>query len=122
MTWVASRMKKGCFEWSIGANDARTTKYEVSAAANTLQTVPLNIGIRVDTREGNGEYRRRRVVGPLPRFLSHFSHFVGLNVRIAPSRATTVPALVQREVHLIVRLMDSARHRHVTQSVSSPRR
>jgi hypothetical protein len=78
-------------------------KYEMSAAANPLQTIPLHIGIRVDAREGNGEYRRRRLVGPLPRFLTHLSHFDGLNVRIAPSRATTVPALVQREVHLCVR-------------------
>jgi len=61
--------------------------YEVSAAATPPQTTPLNIGIRVDTREGNGKYRRRRAVVPLPRFLSHLSHFDGLYVRIAPSRA-----------------------------------
>jgi len=61
--------------------------YEVSAAAKPPQTTPLYIGIRVDTREGNGEYRRRRAVVPLPRFLSHLSRFDGLNVRIAPRRA-----------------------------------
>ena len=61
--------------------------YEVSAAAEPPQTTPLYIGIRVDTREGNGDYRRRRAVVPLPRFLSHLSHFDGLIVRIAPRRA-----------------------------------
>jgi len=61
--------------------------YEVSAAANPPQTTPLHMGIRVDTRGGNGDYRRCRAVGPLPRFLSHLSHFDGLNVRIAPRRA-----------------------------------
>ena len=60
---------------------------EVSAAAKPPQTTPLYIGIRVDTREGNGECRRRRAVMPLPRFLSHLSHLDGLNVRIAPRRA-----------------------------------
>jgi hypothetical protein len=61
--------------------------YEVPAAAKPPQTIPLNMGIRVDTRERNGEYHRRRAVVPLQRFLSHLSHFDGLNVRIAPSRA-----------------------------------
>ena len=61
--------------------------YDVSAAAKPPQTTPLYMGIRVDPREGNGEYRRRRAVGPLPHFLSHLSHFDGLNVRIAPRRA-----------------------------------
>jgi hypothetical protein len=61
--------------------------YEVSAAAKPPQTTPLNIGHRVNTREGNGDYRRRRAVEPLPRFLSDLSHFDGLNVRIALSRA-----------------------------------
>jgi len=61
--------------------------YEVSAAAKPPQTTPLHICIRVDTREGNGEYRRCRAVVQLPRFLSHLSHFDGLDVRIAPRRA-----------------------------------
>jgi len=61
--------------------------YEVSAAAKPPQTTPLYIGIRVDTREGNGEYRRCRGVVPLPRFLNHLSDFDCLNVRIAPRRA-----------------------------------
>ena len=61
--------------------------YEVSAAAKPPQTTPLHMGIRVDPREGNGEYRRRRAVGLRPHFLSHLSHFDGLNVRIAPRRA-----------------------------------
>jgi len=61
--------------------------YEVSAAAKSPQTTPLYTGIRVDTQEGIGEYRRRRAVVPLPRFLSHLSHFDGPNVRIAPRRA-----------------------------------
>jgi len=47
--------------------------YEVSAAAKPPQTIPLYMGIRVDPREGNGEYRRRRAVGPRPHFLSHLS-------------------------------------------------
>jgi len=37
--------------------------YEVSAAAKPPQTTPLYMGIRVDPREGNGEYRRRRASG-----------------------------------------------------------
>ena len=37
--------------------------YEVSAAAKPPQTTPLHVGIRVDPREGNGEYRRRRASG-----------------------------------------------------------
>jgi len=45
------------------------------------------MGIRVDTREGNGEYRRCLAVGPIPRFLSHLSHFDVINVRITPRRA-----------------------------------
>ena len=61
--------------------------YEVSAAAKPPQSTPLYIGIRVDAREGNGEYRRRRAVEPLPRSLRHLSHFDGLNVRISPRRA-----------------------------------
>jgi len=61
--------------------------YEVSAAAKTAAGTPLSLGIRVDTRGGNGEYRRRRAVVPSHRFLSHMSHFDGLNVRIAPRRA-----------------------------------
>jgi len=68
-------------------NDARTMTYEVSAAAKPPQTIPLNIGIRVDTRGANGGYRRRRAVTPLPPFLSHLSHFDGLDVRFAPRRA-----------------------------------
>ena len=52
--------------------------YEVSAAAKPPQTTPLYMGIRVDPREGNGAYRRRRAVGPRPHFLSHLSHFDGL--------------------------------------------
>ncbi len=60
----------------------------MSAAAKPPQTTSLFLGIRVTTREGNGEYRRRRAVLPPPRFLSHLSHFDGLNVRIAPSRAS----------------------------------
>jgi len=61
--------------------------YKVSAAEKPPQTFHLNIGIRVDTREGNNEYRRHCAVAPLPHFFSHLSHFDGLNVRIAPSRA-----------------------------------
>ena len=61
--------------------------YEVSAAAKPPHTTPLCLGIRVDTRGGDGEYCRRRAVAPLPRILSHLSHFDGLNVRIAPRRA-----------------------------------
>ena len=60
--------------------------YEVSAAAKPPQTTPLYIGIRVDTREGNGEYRHCRAVVPLSRFLSHLSRFDDLNVRFAPRR------------------------------------
>ena len=37
--------------------------YEVSAAAKPPQTTPLYIGIRADTWERNGEYRRRRASG-----------------------------------------------------------
>ena len=37
--------------------------YEVLAAAKLPQTTPLYMGIRVDPREGNGEYRRRRASG-----------------------------------------------------------
>ena len=37
--------------------------YEVSAAAKLPQTTPPYIDIRVDTREGNGEHRRRRDSG-----------------------------------------------------------
>jgi len=47
----------------MGANDARTMTCEVSAAAKPPQTTPLYIGIRVDTREGNGECRRWRDSG-----------------------------------------------------------
>ena len=61
--------------------------YKASAAAKPPQTTPLYIGIRVDTREGKGEYRRCHAVAPLPRFLCHLSHFDGLNVRIALRRA-----------------------------------
>jgi len=61
--------------------------YAVSAAAKPPQATPHYIGIRVDKLEGNGEYRRRRAVVPLPRFLSNLFHFNGLHVRIAPRRA-----------------------------------
>jgi len=61
--------------------------YEVLAAAKPPPTNPLFLGIRVDTRRGTGEYRRRRAVVLLPRFLSHLAHSDGLNVRIAPGRA-----------------------------------
>jgi len=54
---------------------------------NRRRQPPFSIGIRVDTQGENGEYRRRRAVVPLPRFLSHLSHFDGLNVRFAPRRA-----------------------------------
>jgi len=37
--------------------------YDVSAAAKLPQTSPLYIGIRMGTREVNGEYRRRRASG-----------------------------------------------------------
>ena len=59
--------------------------YEVSAAAKPPQTT--RHFIHVDTRGGNGEYRRRRAVGPLPRFLTYLSHADGLNVLFAPRRA-----------------------------------
>ena len=47
------------------------------------------MGTRVDTRGGNGEYRRCRAVGALACFLSHLSWNLGndgLNVRIVPRR------------------------------------
>jgi len=71
--------------------------YEVSAAAKPPQTTPLFLGIRVDTPRGNGEYRRRRAVVPLPRFLRHLFYFDGQNVRVAPRRAggeIAIPPLV----------------------------
>jgi hypothetical protein len=37
--------------------------YEVSAAAKPPQTTPLYIGVRAETRERNGEHRRRRASG-----------------------------------------------------------
>jgi hypothetical protein len=61
--------------------------YEVSTAAKPPQTTPISLGIRVDTRGWDGEYRHRRAVGPLPRYLRHLYHFDGLNGRFAPRRA-----------------------------------
>jgi hypothetical protein len=69
-----------CFEWGIGD----TMPYEVAAAAKPPQLTPLSMGTRVDTREGNGEYRRRRAVVALACFLSLWKGNDGLNVRIAP--------------------------------------
>jgi hypothetical protein len=56
-------VRKLCFEWRIGENDARTLAVKVAAAAKPPQTNPLHIGTHVDARGGNGEYRRRRVSG-----------------------------------------------------------
>jgi len=44
----------------VGENDARTLAYEVAPAAKLPQVNPHYMGTRVDTRVGNGEYRRRR--------------------------------------------------------------
>ena len=87
MSWVASRMKKAVPRRESARMTREQMMYEVSAVAKPPQKTLLNVGIRVDTREGNGEYRRRRAVVLLSRFLSHLSHFDGLNVRIPPSRA-----------------------------------
>ena len=52
-----------CFQWGIGENDARTLAYEVAPEAKPPQVNPHHMGTRVDTRAGNGEYRRRRASG-----------------------------------------------------------
>ena len=77
MSWVASRMKKAVPRRESARMTREQMMYEVSAAAKPPQTTPLHTGISVDTREGNGEYRRRRAVVPLPCFLSHLSHVDG---------------------------------------------
>jgi hypothetical protein len=68
MTRVASR-KERCFEWAIGANDARTMTHEVSAAAKSPQTTPLYVVMPSRPWGSNGEYRRRLAVWAASLFL-----------------------------------------------------